>query len=47
MEAVPHRPSQPVMPPGTQPKLTIEKFADGGVACLKFVGTIEIGRAHV
>ncbi len=29
------------MPPGTQPKLTIEKFADGGVACLKFVGTID------
>jgi anti-anti-sigma regulatory factor len=25
----------------TPPKLTIEKFADGGVACLKFVGTID------
>ncbi len=23
------------------PKLTIEKFADGGIACLKFVGTID------
>lgn len=23
------------------PKLTIEKFADGGIACLKFIGTID------
>ena len=23
------------------PKLTIEKFADGGIACLKFNGTID------
>jgi len=37
------RPSQPVVPPGAAPKLMIEKFADGGVACLKFVGTIDEG----
>ena len=35
------RPSQPVVPPGAAPKLTIEKFADGAVACLKFVGMID------
>jgi len=37
----PSRPSQPIVPPGTAPKLAIEKFADGGVACIKFVGTID------
>ncbi|HSS01182.1 MAG TPA: hypothetical protein VLM79_29190 [Kofleriaceae bacterium] len=26
---------------GAAPKLVIEKFADGGVACIKFVGTID------
>ncbi|HEX7836455.1 MAG TPA: hypothetical protein VF469_03280, partial [Kofleriaceae bacterium] len=31
------------MPPGAAPKLVIEKFADGGVACIKFVGTIDEG----
>lgn len=36
-----NRPSQPVIPPGAAPKLVIEKFADGEVACLKFVGTID------
>lgn len=46
MEAQPHRPSKPAIPgpagePG--PKLTIEKFADGGIACLKFAGTIDEG----
>src|ERR1051325_10220845 len=35
----PSRPSQPPVPAG--PKLVIEKFADGGVACIKFVGTID------
>ncbi len=45
MEAVPpHRPSNVQLPapadPAT-PKLTIEKFADGPIACLKFVGTID------
>jgi DNA-directed RNA polymerase subunit RPC12/RpoP/anti-anti-sigma regulatory factor len=38
-----HRPSQPIMPAGAAPKLTIEKFADGGVACIRFVGTIDEG----
>jgi anti-anti-sigma regulatory factor len=38
-----HRPSQPIIPPGSAPKLVIEKFADGEVACLKFVGTIDEG----
>jgi anti-anti-sigma regulatory factor len=38
-----HRPSQPIIPEGTAPKLVIEKFADGDVACLKFVGTIDEG----
>lgn len=37
----PSRPSQPVVPAGAAPKLVIEKFADGGVACIKFVGTID------
>ena len=37
-----NRPSQPVVPAGAaQPKLVIEKFADGGVACIKFDGTID------
>ncbi len=31
--------SQPVLPP--ESKLTIEKFADGPIACLKFSGTID------
>ena len=35
------RPSQPIIPDGAAPKLVIEKFADGDVACLKFVGTID------
>jgi len=43
------RKSQPMIqlekPPGDNapaaPKLTIEKFADGGIACLKFNGTID------
>jgi anti-anti-sigma regulatory factor len=37
----PSRPSQPIIPPGAAPKLVIEKFADGDVACLKFVGAID------
>jgi len=37
----PSRPSQPLIPGGAAPKLVIEKFADGGVACIKFVGTID------
>jgi len=37
------RPSQPIIPAGAAPKLVIEKFADGGVACIKFVGTIDEG----
>lgn len=37
------RPSQPVIAAGAAPKLVIEKFADGSVACLKFVGTIDEG----
>lgn len=43
MEAVPHRPSQPVIPNPGDPasKLAIEKFADGTIACLKFTGTID------
>ena len=44
MEAVPHRASQPAIPAGDlAPKLAIEKFADGAIACLKFVGTIDEG----
>ncbi len=44
MEAV--RKSQPAIPTvapdaPAPPKLTIEKFADGGIACLKFNGTID------
>ena len=44
MEAV--RKSQPIIqaPPATEPaapKLTIEKFADAGITCLKFSGTID------
>jgi anti-anti-sigma regulatory factor/DNA-directed RNA polymerase subunit RPC12/RpoP len=38
-----NRPSQPILPAGAAPKLVIEKFADGGIACLKFVGTIDEG----
>ncbi len=38
-----HRPSQPIIAAGTVPKLVIEKFADGGVACLSFVGMIDEG----
>jgi anti-anti-sigma regulatory factor len=45
MEAV--RPSQITIkaPPleSAPPKLTIEKFADGGITCLKFSGTIDEG----
>ena len=37
----PSRPSQPLVPAGAAPKLVIEKFADGGVACIKFAGTID------
>src|ERR1700760_4048476 len=37
------RPSQPIIPEGAAPKLVIEKFADGNVACIKFVGTIDEG----
>jgi anti-anti-sigma regulatory factor len=39
-----HRPSQPSLPlgpGGAAPKLMVEKFADGGVACIKFTGTID------
>lgn len=43
MQAVPHRPSQPVFPADGAPKLSVEKFADGGIACLKFSGTIDEG----
>lgn len=44
MEVV--RKSQPAIPTvhpdaAAPPKLTIEKFADGGIACLKFNGTID------
>jgi anti-anti-sigma regulatory factor len=38
-----NRPSQPILPAGAAPKLVIEKFADGDIACLKFVGTIDEG----
>ncbi len=38
-----NRPSQPVIATGPVPKLVIEKFADGPVACLKFVGMIDEG----
>ncbi|MFT3696222.1 MAG: hypothetical protein QM831_23990 [Kofleriaceae bacterium] len=40
------RPSQPKLRPsqtGLAPKLTIEKFADGPITLLKFVGTIDEG----
>jgi anti-anti-sigma regulatory factor len=43
MEAVQTHPPQfqpPTEAPG-QPKLMIEKFADAGIACLKFIGTID------
>ena len=41
-EAVHHRKSQSMVPTDATPqKLTIEKFADGGIACLKFIGTID------
>ena len=46
MEAVSHTPSRPPVPSPTGeggPKLTIEKFADGAIACLKFAGTIDEG----
>ena len=43
MQAVPHRPSQPVLPAEGAPKLAIEKFADGNIACLKFSGMIDEG----
>jgi len=37
-----HRPSQAVLPSGAAaPKLRIEKFADGDVACIKFAGMID------
>src|SRR5262245_18370917 len=35
--------AQPPAAPGGQQTLTIEKFADGGIACLKFTGTIDEG----
>src|SRR6188768_1670161 len=40
------RKSQPMLalekpPEAAAPKLQIEKFADGGIACLKFSGTID------
>jgi len=43
------RPSQPrlsysqprLADPVSESKLTIEKFADGPIACLKFIGTID------
>ena len=38
-QAVDTRSTEPVAPGA--PKLAIEKFADGGIACLKFVGTID------
>ncbi|MFN0253369.1 MAG: hypothetical protein ACKV2T_41245 [Kofleriaceae bacterium] len=41
MQAVTHRPSRPPVPAEGAPKLAIEKFADGGIACLKFSGTID------
>ncbi len=41
MEAVPHRPSQSVIPADPPAKLMVEKFADGAIACLKFTGTID------
>jgi anti-anti-sigma regulatory factor len=43
MEAVPHSANQPPVPaPGAEgQKLSIEKFADGQIACLKFAGTID------
>src|SRR5262249_17043020 len=38
----PSRPSQPSLgPAGAAAKLVVEKFADGGVACIKFIGTID------
>ena len=42
MEAATHQPLNAPAPVDTgPPKLTIEKFADAGIACLKFVGTID------
>lgn len=41
MQAVSHRQSQPIVPAEGAPKLAIEKFADGTIACLKFSGTID------
>ena len=35
------RKSQAMIPDGSAQKLSIEKFADGGIACLKFSGTID------
>lgn len=47
MEAVRPSPQQnaPAAPAAADggPKLSIEKFADGGIACLKFTGTIDEG----
>lgn len=44
MEAVPQRASQAAIQGGeAAPKLAIEKFADGGIACLRFAGTIDEG----
>lgn len=46
MEAAAHTSSKPAIPNPTGeagPKLTIEKFADGAIACLKFAGTIDEG----
>jgi hypothetical protein len=45
MEAVPPSQPKPVPPAPTDapaaPKLAIEKFADGGITCLKFTGTVD------
>jgi anti-anti-sigma regulatory factor len=40
-QEVTHRKSQSMISPETTAKLTIEKFADGAIACLKFIGTID------
>ena len=41
MQAVTHRPSRPPVPADGAPKLAIEKFADGAIACIKFAGMID------
>ncbi|MBX3159236.1 MAG: hypothetical protein KF773_24925 [Deltaproteobacteria bacterium] len=42
MEAATHQPTNAPAPlDASPPKLTIEKFADAGIACLKFAGTID------